>query len=85
MARAQVWRWVAVGALIVVFLWSTNLTLYNVWAAGGPPTPHPEIYLARANTFLVVSCVLLVAIGALVWINVRTSRRLRKARVEPRH
>ncbi len=79
MARAQVWRWVAVGGLVLAFLWSANLTLYNAWAAGGPPTPHPEVYLARANLFLVISCLLLVAIGALVWISVRRARREKAA------
>jgi hypothetical protein len=73
--RPQVWRWIAAGALLLAFFWFANLTLYNWWAAGGPPTPHPERYAARATAFLVVSGLLLIAIGVLIWMNVREARR----------
>ena len=41
-------RWViaaVLGGAALIFL---NGALGNTWAAGGPPTPHPEIYWSRA-------------------------------------
>jgi hypothetical protein len=52
--------------LFLAFLWSVNLTLYNWWAAGGPPVEHPEIYRHRGNVFFVVGWGLLAAIALLV-------------------
>ena len=40
-------RWIIVTVLVAVSLWTANLTLYNWWAAGGPPTPNPQEYESR--------------------------------------
>lgn len=35
--------------LLLLSLWFGNLAVANWWAAGGPPTVHPEIYAFRGN------------------------------------
>ncbi len=57
-------RWIIVAALVAVSMWTANLTLYNWWAAGGPPTPNPQVYETRGNTFAAVT--LLLFTGAVV-------------------
>ncbi|MCI0409637.1 MAG: hypothetical protein L0191_13925 [Acidobacteria bacterium] len=75
MRRRALWRWLLAGLLLAAACWSANLTAYNWWAAGGPPTPHPDLYAARGNRFFFVTCFLLLAAVLLVWINVRARRR----------
>lgn len=75
--RSQIWRWLLVVFLFGASCWFANLTLYNWWAAGGPPTPHPEVYARRGNLFLFVTCCLFLAAVLLAWINLRARRRLR--------
>lgn len=56
--------------LLAVSLWTANLTLFNWWAAGGPPTPNPQQFAARANIFAVATLLLFsaaVGIGVLNW------------------
>jgi hypothetical protein len=53
--------WFTTILLLLVFLWCLNLTAFNYWASGGPPTPHPEIYRMRGNVFFGIACVLFVA------------------------
>jgi hypothetical protein len=52
--------------LFLAFLWSVNLTLYNWWAAGGPPTEHPDLYRQRGNMFFAIGWGLLAAIALLI-------------------
>jgi hypothetical protein len=51
-------RWLIVVVLLAVSLWTANLTLFNWWAAGGPPMPNPEQYVMRGNVFAVVTLLL---------------------------
>jgi hypothetical protein len=51
-----------------------TLVAFNIWAAGGPPTPNPEVYLAQAQAFqktagawLVAFIVSLLILVRLVW------------------
>lgn len=67
----MIWRWVIAAGLLVSSLWFGNLTLYNWWAAGGPPSPHPEIYAFRGNVFLVLTCLFFVGFVTLVVLNIR--------------
>ena len=53
--------WLVALALFLGFLLSLNLTAFNYWASGGPPTPHPEIYRVRGNIFFGVACGFLLA------------------------
>ena len=61
-------------ALCIVTLWLLNLTAYNYWAAGGPPTPRPELYRSRGNTFLVLSAISIVAMGVVAFQLLRAYR-----------
>jgi hypothetical protein len=43
------------------------LTCFNWWAAGGPPTPNPEVYAARGDTFFALALAsFVVAVVALL-------------------
>jgi hypothetical protein len=68
-------RWVLFLVLVAWTLWSASLTVMYIWAAGGPPTPHPETYARRANLYLVVTGVSFVAAAGLLVVNVRIGRR----------
>ena len=61
--------------LFLAFLWSLNLTAFNYWASGGPPTPDPEIYRMRGNIFFGIACVFFVAFGVCIWSLVRRKKR----------
>jgi hypothetical protein len=71
----MIWRWLLVGLLIVLFLWFGNLTLFNWWAAGGPPTPHPERYASRGIVFFTLTCLSLLGAIILAVVNVRRMKR----------
>ena len=60
--------------LLLAFLWALNLTAFNYWAGGGPPTPHPEIYKMYGNIFFGIACVLFVAFAVCLWSLVRGKR-----------
>lgn len=70
-------RWLLVVVLIGGFCWFANLTAFNWWAAGGPPTPHPEYFAGRGNLFAIVACLLLIAAIVLSVTNVRRMRASR--------
>ena len=63
--------WLTTLLLLGALLWALYLTAFNYWAAGGPPTPHPEIYRMYGNIFFEIACVLFVAFGLCLWILVR--------------
>ena len=58
--------WISALVLLAGFLLSLNQTIFNLWVAGGPPTPHPEIFAHRANIFGLVTLAFLLALIALV-------------------
>lgn len=68
-------RWIIVTVLVAVSLWTANLTLYNWWAAGGPPTPNPQEYESRGNIFAVVTLLLFSAAIAVALLNRKRSLR----------
>lgn len=70
------WRWLLSAVLLIGALWSTNLALGNWWAAGGPPTEHPETFAFRGNVFFALACLLFLASAFTVVLNIR---RLRKS------
>lgn len=70
-------RWLLLVLLVMGLAWTLNLTAYNYWLAGGPPTPRPEIYLARSQFFLGLSGVLFAGAVAVLILNVRALRRRR--------
>ena len=41
--------------LILMGLYMLNVTAYNYWAAGGPPNPHPEVFMKRGHIALLIS------------------------------
>jgi len=74
----MIWRWALVVILLVLILWSANQTLFCWWAAGGPPTPHPEFYRHWGNIFFGLTCGLIVLTGALIVSNVRALRKRKR-------
>jgi hypothetical protein len=72
--RASI-RWGIALVLLAVSVWTANLTLYNWWAAGGPPTPNPQMYETRGNIFAVVTLLLFSAAVAVALLNWKRSRR----------
>lgn len=74
MSRLRPWRWILPVLLLAGACWTGNLTLFNYWAAGGPPTPHPEIYEQRGNFFFAVTVALLLAAAVLIVVYVRRRR-----------
>jgi len=73
---------VSIAILLVGFLWSLNLTIFNVWVSGGPPTPHPEIFAHRANIFGLITLAFLLALITLV-LTVILKRRASRHRITP--
>jgi hypothetical protein len=69
--------WLTAVLLFVGFAWSLDVTLFNLWASGGPPVEHPEIYRQRANIFAAISCGLLLAFVVLIWNLIR--RQIRRS------
>jgi hypothetical protein len=65
------WRWVVVIWLVGLAAWSGYLAAFNYWAAGGPPTPHPEYHRHWGNIFFAATCGLLVLTVAMVVANLR--------------
>ena len=59
--------WVTTVIIFLAFLWTLNLTAFNYWASGGPPTPHPEIYRMRGSIFFGIACVFFAAFGVCIW------------------
>ncbi len=68
----MVWRWITVIALLATSIWLGYLGAFNWWAAGGPPTPHPEVYATRSNVFFGLAA---VSLAAAVVVTVITLRR----------
>lgn len=71
----MVWRWVHAIVFLLASLWFGNLALFNWWAAGGPPTPHPEQYASRGNFFFVWACLFFVAFVIKIVMNIRRIKR----------
>ena len=67
----MVWRWLLAALLLLASGWFGNLALFNWWAAGGPPTPHGPTYAFRGNLFFALACILLLAFGIVVVMNIR--------------
>lgn len=71
----MVWRWVAVVVMLAASIWLAYLAAYNWWAAGGPPTPHPDVYATRGNVFFALALLSLVASVLVAVLAVRRRRR----------
>ena len=69
------WRLMTAVAMLLVSVWLGYLAAFNWWAAGGPPTPHRDVYATRGNIFFVVA---VLALAASVLVVVRTVRRVRR-------
>ena len=69
------WRWSLAAVLLLATAWSANLTLFNWWAAGGPPVNDVRTYELHGNVFSLATVLLVVAFVAVVVMNVRHSRR----------
>ncbi len=70
--RASTMRWLVTIALVAVSMWTANLTLFNWWAAGGPPTPNSQQFAMRGNIYAVAT---LLLFGAAVGLGVFNWRR----------
>ncbi len=71
----MVWRWLGVVCIVVLAAWSGYLAAFHYWAAGGPPTPHPEYYRHWGNVFFAATCGLLALSVVLIVANVRHTRK----------
>jgi hypothetical protein len=60
--------------LLLAAGWFGNLALFNWWAAGGPPTPHPEVYRFRGNAFFGFASVLFAG-AVIVFIRIFRARK----------
>jgi len=74
MKPSGVFAWSAVVILIAAACWTANLTFYNWWAAGGPPTATPKQFEMRGNAFAVVTLLLFAGAIAVGLINRKRSR-----------
>lgn len=72
-------RWALFVVLVIATCWTANLTLFNWWLAGGPPTPTPRLYGERGNIFAVMTLLLFASAVGLGVLNFRRSRRNQKA------
>jgi uncharacterized membrane protein YphA (DoxX/SURF4 family) len=72
--RFSVFAWVVVAILIVAAFWTANLTVYNWWAAGGPPTANPKQFEMRGNAFAVLTLLLFSGAIAIRLFNRKRSR-----------
>ncbi len=68
-------RWGLAAGLLVASWWLGNLAMGNIWAAGGPPTPHRDAYATRANILLILTLVSFASCVLLVVLNVRGHMR----------
>jgi hypothetical protein len=53
-------RWGASGLITILAIIYFNGALYCYWAAGGPPTPNPELWIKKGNEWLGISVVLII-------------------------
>jgi hypothetical protein len=63
-------RWVCAVILLAASVWTGNSTLFNWWAAGGPPVMNAQQFAARGNLFAVATLVLFggaVGLGVFNW------------------
>jgi hypothetical protein len=74
------WRWTLNVAALLLSLWFANLTLFNWWAAGGPPNPHHEVYAFRGQVFFALACLCFIGFGVLLVMNIRKCLKARRAR-----
>lgn len=68
-------RWLLAAVLLLAAGWCLNLMLFNWWAAGGPPTPHRELYEHRGNVFCAATAVLFAGFVSVVVMNLCRSKR----------
>ncbi len=73
----MVWRCVAVVAMLLASIWLGYLAAFNWWAAGGPPTPHPDVYATRGNVFFALAFLCLAASILVAVLTVQRRRRLK--------
>ena len=64
-------RWALAASLLAASWWFGNLAMGNIWAAGGPPTPHRDAYATRANILLILTVVSFALCVLVVVLNVR--------------
>jgi len=60
--------------------YTANLTLYNWWAAGGPPVAEPQRFKSRGNLFCGTTCLFLAGAAGLAWIDWRLAKKRRRQR-----
>lgn len=70
----RVLHWLIVILLLGGACWTGNLTLFNWWAASGPPTRHPEIFEHRGNVFGIATLLLFLAAVLLATLGRRNRR-----------
>ncbi len=71
----MIWRWALVLVLVVLSAWNVNLALGYWWAAGGPPTPHPQIFEARGNLHFGLACLFFLPAVIISVLNIRHRRK----------
>jgi hypothetical protein len=61
-------RWGSSVPLLGLALLYLNSAAFSFWAAGGPPTPNPEKWIARGNLHLCIAMALGIAALILIWL-----------------
>ena len=77
MVRTRHWYWALMALLVAGAFWTGNLALFNWWAAGGPPSPQPEVYEQRGNIFFALTVALLLLAFLLVVVNRKRNKASR--------
>jgi hypothetical protein len=74
MRTSGIVRWLPPALLFALSCWTANLTLFNWWVAGGPPTPNPHRFEVRGNIFAVITLLLFASAVTISIMNFRRSR-----------
>jgi hypothetical protein len=57
---------------LCLFIWMGYLSLFNLWAGGGPPNNFQEQYKTWGNIYSVLA---LFSLGVVIWLAIRIFKR----------
>ena len=74
MRISAIFRWLLPILLFAASCWTAKLTLFNWWAAGGPPVLNPQPFEDRGNFFAIVTLLLFAGAAILSAFNLKRPR-----------